>query len=143
MENGKKPGIHRTMKTKPLLMLLITLLVFSGAASAEQLVREFSGSRTLETPVFEVEAPWIIDWRVNSEFEDSMGLTIVLLDAPAGTHAGTVMKTKYRGNGVRLMSEGGRFSLKVDAVLSNWMIKVIELTPEEAELYTPKKKSLL
>lgn len=135
--------MHTTMKTRLLLTLLLTSFVFSGTASAEQLVREFSGSRTLETPVFEVEAPWVIDWRVNSEFEDSMGLTIVLLDAPAGTHAGTVMKTKYRGNGVRLMTEGGRFSLKVDAVLANWTIKVIKLTPEEAELYTPKEKSLL
>lgn len=131
------------MKTKLLLTLLFTGLVFSGTAPAEQLVREFSGSRTLETAVFEVEAPWIIDWRVNSDFEDSMGLTIVLLNAPAGTHAGTVMKTKYRGNGVRLMDEGGRFSLKVDAVLANWTIKVIELTSGEAELYTPKEKSLL
>ena len=132
-----------TMKTKLLLTLLFTGLVFSGTAAAEQLVREFSGSRTLETAVFEVEAPWIIDWRVNSEFEESMGLTIVLLNAPTGTHAGTVMKTKYRGNGVRLMSEGGRFSLKVDAVLANWTIKVIQLTPAEAELYTPKEKGLL
>lgn len=131
------------MKTKLLLMLLFTGLVFSGTTPAEQLVREFSGSRTMETAVFEVKAPWIIDWRVNSEFEESMGLTIVLLNAPTGTHAGTVMKTKYRGNGVRLMSEGGRFSLKVDAVLANWTIKVIQLTPAEAELYTPKEKGLL
>lgn len=131
------------MKTRLLLTLLFTFYAFTGTASAEQLVREFSGSRTMETAEFEVRAPWIIDWRVNSEFKESMGLTIVLLNAPAGTHAGTVMKTKYPGNGVRLMSEGGRFSLKVDAVLANWTIRVIELTPAEAELYTPKEKGLL
>lgn len=131
------------MNKTTLLLLSLLFLALAGTASAEQLVREFSGSRTMQTAEFEVEAPWIIDWRVNSEFEDSMGLTIVLQNAPTGTHAGTVMKTKYRGNGVRMMNESGRFSLKVDAVLANWTIKVIQLTPEEAERYTPKEKGLL
>lgn len=131
--------------TKRLLIALVSVssLLFAGIAAAEQLVREFSGSRTKDTAEFEVEAPWLIDWRVNSEFENSMGLTIVLHNAPSGTHAGTVMKTKYRGNGLRLMDQGGRFRFKVDAVLANWTIKVIQLTPEEASLYTPKNKEIL
>ena len=131
------------MNKTTLLLLSLLFLALPGTASAEQLVREFSGSRTMQTAEFEVEAPWIIDWRVNSEFEDSMGLTIILQNAPTGTHAGTVMKTKYRGDGVRMMNESGRFSLKVDAVLANWTIKIIQLTPEEAERYTPKEKGLL
>jgi len=130
------------MKTFKITAMLMAFLIPLGA-SAEQLLREFSGSRTMQTPEFEVEAPWLIDWRVNSEFRDSMGLTIVLLNEPSRTHAGTVMKTKYVGNGLRLFEEGGRFSLKVDSVLSNWTIKIIQLTPEEAEQYTPKEKGLL
>ena len=125
----------------PAVFLILTASL--STASAEQVVREFSGSRTMETAEFDVKAPWLIDWRVNSEFEESMGLTIVLLNAPTGTHAGTVMKTKYRGNGLRLIDQSGRFRLKVDAVLANWTIKVIQLTPEEAEDYTPKEKGLL
>lgn len=132
-----------TMKNGLILSLLLVAIAVSTSAEAEQLVREFSGNRTTQTAEFEVKAPWLIDWRVNSEFPDSMGLTIVLNNAPSGTHAGTVMKTKYRGDGLRLMEEGGRFSLKVDAVLANWTIKVIQLTPEEVELYTPKEKGLL
>ena len=123
--------------------VLMILSAAFGTVSAEELVREFSGSRTMETAEFEVKAPWLIDWRVNSEFEESMGLTVVLHNAPTGTHAGTVMKTKYRGNGLRLIDQSGRFRLKVDAVLANWTIKVIQLTPEEAERYTPKEKGLL
>ena len=123
--------------------MLFFLAMLAAPASAEQLVREFSGSRTIETAEFEVEAPWLVDWRVNSEYESSMGLTIVLLNAPAGTHAGTVVKTKYRGDGLRLMDESGRFRFKVDAVLANWTIKVIQLTPEEARLYEPKDDDLL
>lgn len=131
------------MKQATLLTMLLFVSSFPGAVSAEQLVREFSGDRTKETAEFEVEAPWLIDWRVNSEFEESMGLAIILLHAPAGIHAGTVMKTKYRGNGLRMMDESGRFRFKVDAVLANWTIKVIQLTPEEAKLYTPKEKGIL
>jgi len=130
-------------KTYLMAILSMAAVFFSANLAAEQLVREFSGSRTAETADFEVKGPWLIDWRVNSEFENSMGLTIVLLNAPTGTHAGTVMKTKYRGNGLRLMEEGGRFRLKVDAVLANWTIKVIQLTPEEATLYTPRNKEIL
>ena len=127
------------MRHFPLLVALAALLSPLNAA-AEVLVREFSGSRTMQTAEFEVEAPWLIDWRVNSEFEDSMGLAVVLMHEPSRTHAGTVMKTKYRGNGLRLMDQGGRFSFKVDSVLANWTIKVIQLTPEEAQLYTPKNQ---
>ncbi len=125
------------MKTVLTFALLLAALAPLDAA-AERLVREFSGSRTTQTAEFEVEAPWLIDWRVNSDFEDSMGLTIALQSEPSGSHAGTVMKTKYRGDGLRLMEEGGRFSFKVDSVLANWTIKVIQLTPEEARAYTPK-----
>ena len=131
------------MKPTLLIAALLVSVALSTPLAAEQLVREFSGSRTTQTAEFEVEAPWLIDWRVNTEFEDSMGLAVVLLNAPTGTHAGTVLKTKYRGNGLRLMEEGGRFSFKVDAVLANWTIKVIQLTPEEAKRYTPKQKGIL
>ena len=130
------------MNKLKIFALLITVLLPLNAA-AEQLVKEFSGSRTQQTAEFEVKGPWLLDWRVNSEFVESMGLTVVLLEEPTRAHAGTVMKTKYPGNGLKLFEEGGRYSLKVDAVLANWTIKVIQLTPEEAEAYTPKKKSLL
>jgi hypothetical protein len=126
------------MPLRTMLMLSLAGLLTASTTGAEVLVREFTGSRTTETAEFEVEAPWLVDWRVNSEYPKSMGLTIVLLEAPSGIHAGTVVKTKYRGNGLRLMQESGRFRFKVDSVIASWGIKVIQLTPEEAELYKPK-----
>jgi hypothetical protein len=51
-----------------------------------------------------------------------------------------VFKTKSPGNGLRLIEESGRFKLKVDAAITDWTLKVIQLTPEEAELYKPKEK---
>jgi len=129
-------------KLTPFLLVCVLLFV-SSPATAEQLVREFSGSRTMQTATFEVKGPWLIDWLVNSDYDDSMGFAIVLLNEPSQTHVGTVVKTKHRGDGLRLMNESGRFSLRVDAVLANWTIKIIQLTPEEVELYTPKEKGLL
>ena len=128
------------MKKCLLVLLAVTLLpCMAVTVRAEQLVREFSGSRSTETADFEVKAPWLIDWRVNSDFPDTMGIAVALVNAPAGTHAGKVMKTKYPGNGLRLMSESGRFRFKVDASVAYWTLKVIQLTEEEAARYTPKE----
>ena len=40
-----------------------------------------------------------------------------------------------------MMEAGGRYRLKVDSVLANWTVRIIQLTPEEAEAYTPKETS--
>ena len=117
------------------LALLIAL-----DANAEQLVREFSGSRSTETAEFEVKAPWLVDWRVNSDFPSSMGIAVTLAYGGTGVHAGKVFKTKSPGNGLRLIEESGRFKFKVDAAITDWTLKVIQLNPEEAELYKPKEK---
>jgi len=114
-------------------ILLAAALPVAGAT----LVREFSGTGFATTAEFEVEAPWILDWRVNSDYQRSMGIEVHLLDAATGFQKGLVLYTKYPGNGVRLFNESGRFRFRVSASLTRWKLKVEELTPEEAELYTP------
>lgn len=122
-------------------ILSCAVLFFAGSVhtiQAEELVRQFSGSRSTETAEFEVTAPWVIDWRVNSEFPSSMGIAVSLAYGGTGYYAGKVFKTKSPGNGVRLIEESGRFKFKVDAAITDWTIKVIQLTPEEAAQYKPK-----
>ena len=114
------------------------LLGAVSVAEAKKLVREFSGSRSTITAEFEVEAPWLIDWRVKSDYYQSMGISIVLINAEDDTHAGSVAKTKQPGDGLRLMNEGGRFRFRVDSSMANWTIKVEQLNEGEARLYTPK-----
>jgi hypothetical protein len=128
------------MKTMiPILAALgLAAAVASGPLAAEELVREFNGERSTETADFQVDAPWLIDWRVNSDYSDSMGFDVELVNAPMGDHAGRVVKTKQRGSGLRLVNESGRFRFKVESALAYWTIKVIQLTPEEAEAYTAK-----
>jgi hypothetical protein len=109
-----------------------------GVVEAGQLVREFSGSRSMVTADFEVESPWLIDWRVRSEYYQSMGIAIELINAADGTHAGRVVKTKRPGNGLRLMNQSGRYRFRVDSSLAEWNIKVEQLDEAEAARYSPK-----
>ena len=127
---------------KRLLLTFVAFLFLGTASSAQasELVRKFSGSRSTETAEFEVKAPWLVDWRVNSDFPSSMGIAVTLAYGGTGVHAGKVFKTKSPGNGLRLIEESGRFKFKVDAAITDWTLKVIQLTPEEAEDYAPKKK---
>jgi len=122
------------------IILLLFILTLAGNVQAGELVREFSGSRSTETAEFEVRAPWLVDWRVNSDFPRSMGIAVTLAHGETGFHAGNVFKTKSPGNGLRLIEESGRFKFKVDSAIAEWTLKVIQLTPGEVEQYTPKKK---
>jgi len=121
----------------PLLLALLSTAAVDGL-HAGQLVREFSGSRSTVTAEFEVESPWLIDWRVRSEYYQSMGVAIELINAGDDTHAGRVVKTKAPGNGLRLINHGGRYRFRIDSSLAEWTIKVEQLDASEAELYTPR-----
>lgn len=107
-------------------------------AAAER-IAEFRGERSMDTSEFEVQGPFLVDWIVNSDYPQSMGITIALIDAKTGTHAGNIVTTKYRGDGLRLINESGRFRFKVDSSLTTWIIKVDQLSREEAEQYKPKQ----
>jgi hypothetical protein len=122
------------------VFVLVATTVVSTGVQAKELVRKFTGSRSAETAEFEVQHPWIIDWLVNGDYPQMLAVEVSLIDARTGQHAGYVLKTKYKGNGVRLFEEGGRYRLKVDATMANWILKVEQLSREEAEQYTPKAK---
>jgi len=87
--------------------------------------------------VFEVEAPWLLDWRLTGDFPGTLAIDVSLVEANTGVHLGKVLKSRYISNGVRLFNEGGRYQFKIDATLARWTLRVEQLTDEEAELYTP------
>jgi hypothetical protein len=124
-----------------LIAFSLLLCSISMDANSAELVGKFTGSGSGETAEFEVRAPWLLDWRVNSDYPQMLGIEVSLIDAKFGTHAGYVLQTRYSGNGVRLFDEGGRYRLKVDATMANWILKVEQLSRAEAEQYTPKGKT--
>ena len=93
----------------------------------------------MTTSTFTVESPWVLDWRLNGDYETMLALDITLVDARSGKIIGRVLHTKHKGNGVKLFNEGGRYQLRVSATLARWNIKIEQLTEEEAELYTPRR----
>lgn len=119
-------------------MLLIAASLATPAA-AKELVKQFQGSGNRTTAEFEVEGPWILDWRLDGDFDTLVALDVTLIDARSGRHVGRVLHTKYRGNGVKLFEKGGRYRFRVSSTLARWTFKVEQITPEEAELYTPRR----
>ena len=115
---------------------LLALLV--SAAQGAQLVREFRGTNNSTTPEFTVESPWLLDWRLDGDYDQLVALEVTLVEAKTGRHVGQVLHTKRKGNGVKLFRRGGTYQLRVSGSLARWTLKIQQLTPEEAELYTPK-----
>ena len=85
-----------------------------------------------------IEAPWILDWRVDGDYDMLVAFDVTLVEAHGGRHVGRVLHTKRKGNGVKLFDISGTYQLRVSSTLARWRIKIEQLTPAEAELYTPK-----
>ena len=121
-----------------IFLAVIVLALIAAPASAKTRVAEFKGSANTTTAIFRVESPWIMDWRLDGDFEQMMGLEITLVEAKTGRHVGRVLYTKRRGNGVKLFHSAGLYQLRVSSTLARWTVKIDQLTREEAELYPAK-----
>ena len=122
--------------------LALTILLSLTAANAwsVETVKEFRGTGNTTTSIFTVEAPWLLDWRLDGDYEQMMGLEITLIEAKTSRHVGRILYTKRRGNGVKLFHSAGLYQLRVSSTLARWSVKIDQLTREEAELYTAKEK---
>lgn len=120
------------------ILVLLGAALCANPAQARELIREFRGERPMQTGEFDVEAPWILDWRVTGEYSEELAVDISLVRAEFNAHEGNVLKARGPGNGVRLFDMDGRFFFRVDSTLAGWTLRVYELTPEEAGQYTPK-----
>lgn len=123
------------------ISLGITCLVFYlffSAASAEELVAEYQGTGNKTTLEFTVKAPWILDWRINSDYNKMVSFDLDLVDGTTGVLIGNIKNAKKLGNGVSLFDKGGKYRFRINGSFIRWHLKVKELTPAEAELYTPR-----
>ncbi len=122
-------------------LIIPAMLLATGfaTANAADRVAEFRGTGNSTTAIFRVESPWVLDWRLDGDFDELIALDITLLEAKSGRHIGRVLHTKRKGNGVKLFKSGGLYQLRVSSSLARWTIKIDQLTREEAELYTPKR----
>ena len=120
------------------ILLIFCIVFYASYTDSKELIKQFSGSGTAVTTEFEVRARWILDWRVNSEYQQSMAIEISLIDSSTGFLSGLIIQTKYVGNGLKLFQEGGKYRFRISSTLANWYLKVEEITEAEIELYKPK-----
>ena len=120
--------------------VIISSISLFQSINAEILIRDFKGSQSITTSEFDVSSPWLIDWRVNSNYKENMALEVSLVDAKTGFLVGRIFKTKYAGNGVKIFNDGGRYRLRVSSSFTNWNFKIKEITISEAESYTVKAR---
>ncbi len=124
---------------KRVFLIALMVLLFAPIASGKSLVREFSGTGNADTAEFFVEGPWLLDWRLDGDYNAMVALEIHLVEARGGRHVGRVLRTQRRGNGVKLFEEGGAYRLRISSTLARWRIRIEQITEEEAELYTPRR----
>lgn len=121
------------------ISLAALVLIFSvSSVGAEELIVEFKGRGNRTTAEFTVQAPWILDWRINSDYAHQISFDLDLVDGRTGVLKGSVLRTKRIGNGVRLFNESGSYRFRINGSFINWHLKVKQLTRAEAELYTPR-----
>ncbi len=123
------------------LSSLVTALAFcfiAANAQSQVLVAEFHGSRNTTTREFEVQGPWILDWRVTGDYSTAIGFELMLLDGKTRMHKGVVLRLKRAANGVKLFNEGGTYRFRISSGLAKYHLKVEEISAEEAKLYTPR-----
>jgi hypothetical protein len=125
-------------KVSSLVAVALIVAIAPIANGAEELVTKFEGKDSTITASFSVNGPWLLDWRVNSDYTRSMAIDIVLLDAETGLQVGRVKHKKEPDNGLRLFDQGGRYKIRIDASHTRWQVKIIQITKADAELYTPK-----
>ncbi len=129
------------MNTKIRLACATLVALMATSVSGSEIVKEFHGNNSTTTAAFTVDGPWLLDWRLNSDFSDLVALDITLIEARTGRHVGKVLHTKRRGNGLKLFNEGGVYQLRISSTMGRWTIKIEQLTAEEAPLYTPRRNN--
>ena len=128
----------RKLSTYLLTAAILWIATLATATAAER-VTEFRGSGNTTTAIFRVESPWVLDWRVDGDYDQGVAIDISLVEAHTGRHVGRVLHTKRKGNGIKLFRSSGLYQLRISSSLARWTVKIDQLTREEAELYTPKK----
>ena len=137
-----KPKEALVMKKNVFQLVVIVALGLLGAnVQGQQVVAEFSGNNNTTTREFEVQGPWILNWRITGSYTSSVGFELMLLDGKTRTHKGVILRTRRSGNGVKLFQESGTFRFRISSGLANYHLKVEEISEEDAKLYTPRKGS--
>lgn len=133
------PHHHRSLKS---LLASLVLVGLSQPSIAAETVARYEGTGDSYTAEFNAKPPWLLTWRVSSDYPDSVGFELSLVDATSRMLKGRIKK--FRGttaSGIRLFNDSGRFRFRVNASFAKWHLQVEELSQEEAAAYTPVQRN--
>ncbi|MFK8051813.1 MAG: hypothetical protein AB8F65_02480 [Woeseiaceae bacterium] len=117
--------------------LLISCLfaLASSTALAGEIILDTKGNGNRQTQTFETDGPWLLSWRVNSDFRNQTGFELNLLNADTGFFDSRILRIRQTGNGLKLFQNTGRFKFEIVTNFADWYLTVEQLTEEEAERY--------
>ena len=124
-------------KRLPLAAAALASLLLMSPPHAAEVIAEFSGDRDGRTASFSTDGPWLLTWRINSDFRMQQAFQLHLIDADSGFMDSRILRTFRPGNGLKLFRQEGRFQFEVSSNFTNWYLTVEQLTEEEAEQYKP------
>ena len=118
--------------------LIILLLATSATrAHAGEVILDTKGEGSARTATFKVDGPWLLSWRINSDYRPQSAFELSLLDADSGYFHSRVIRKPTSLNGLKLFRETGTFRFEVDAAFTYWTLVVEQLTDEEADALIP------
>ncbi len=107
-------------------------LLIAASAVAQQPLAKFSGEGNGRTSDFSINGPWLLDWRVESEFPE-IATTTMRLEGSSAEAGGIIAEVTGAGNGLKLFRASGTFYVSVEAQNAKWRIEVSEISEEWAK----------
>ncbi len=98
-----------------------------AAAETDVPIAKFSGHNSEQTAEFDVKAPWLVDFEVNSEFPD-LATTVIRLEDDSDQTLGTAAAFRGTGRGLKLFRTSGRYRLDITSETTDWRIEISEIS---------------
>ena len=118
----------------------LALTVITASASAGEIIATFEGSGDRTTRTFEVDGPWLLTWRVSSEYRMQTAFELTLLNGDTGLFESRVLRIRRTASGLKLFEETGRFQFRVNANFADWYLQIEQISEaEKAELERPER----
>ncbi|MEO0574123.1 MAG: hypothetical protein AAF004_01580 [Pseudomonadota bacterium] len=118
-------------------VLCAVFAVSGGAAHAGEIILDAKGDGSTKTASFKAKGPWLLSWRINSDYRRQSAFELNLIDAQTGFFHSRVIRKPRSLNGLKLFRETGTFRFEVNTTFTYWTLVVEELTEAEADAMIP------
>ncbi len=119
------------MTTKRIItpLVAVVLLAATPMVVADEPVQTFRGSSNDYNLGFSVDGHWELHWKTegNKDFPSFSQFEVRLEDAITGRFLGVVAQKTGSGQGVRYITDGGRFFVNVLAKNVRWKIDIVDV----------------